>query len=176
MGSRFVEQLDTDYEPHHHGGINTSRGESSSTSRDEKSSTSGRRSMFANAASATGMSLPISLFSTPNTISLCARSTDVRCIDKEHRMTLKEGIHLYPKAIFWSMLISSLCAMEGYDVSLIGNFYAFPPFNQQFGELQPGGNDYQVPARWQTGLSCGAQGGQIIGLISELQVPRLTLT
>lgn len=80
-------------------------------------------------------------------------------------MTLTQGLRLYPKAIGWSMLISSLCAMEGYDVSLIGNFYAFPPFNQQFGELQSGGG-YQVPARWQTGLSCGAQGGQIIGLIS----------
>jgi SP family general alpha glucoside:H+ symporter-like MFS transporter len=42
--------------------------------------------------------------------------------DKEHNMTLKEGLRLYPKAIAWSALISTLCAMEGYDVSLIGNF------------------------------------------------------
>lgn len=34
-------------------------------------------------------------------------------------MTLWQGVKLYPKAIMWSMLISSLCAMEGYDVSLV---------------------------------------------------------
>ena len=42
--------------------------------------------------------------------------------DKEHNMTLKQGLKLYPKAIAWSALISTLCAMEGYDISLIGNF------------------------------------------------------
>lgn len=40
----------------------------------------------------------------------------------EHGMTLKQGLKLYPKAILWSALISTLCAMEGYDISLIGNF------------------------------------------------------
>jgi hypothetical protein len=42
--------------------------------------------------------------------------------DKEHNMTLKQGLKLYPKAIAWSALISTLCAMEGNDISLIGNF------------------------------------------------------
>jgi len=37
-------------------------------------------------------------------------------------MTLMQGIKLYPKAILWSILISSLCSMEGYDIALIGNF------------------------------------------------------
>ncbi|GFZ44240.1 Alpha-glucosides permease MPH2 [Saitozyma sp. JCM 24511] len=84
--------------------------------------------------------------------------------DKEHKMTLREGLRLYPKAIAWSVLISSICAMEGYDVALIGNFYAFAPFNEKYGVQQPDGS-YQVPARWQTGLSNGAQCGQILGLI-----------
>ncbi|AAW45575.1 hypothetical protein CNBH3340 [Cryptococcus deneoformans B-3501A] len=84
--------------------------------------------------------------------------------EKEQNMTLLEGLRLYPKAIAWSILISSCCAMEGYDISLLGNFYAFDPFNRKFGvELDDG--TWQVPARWQTGLSNGAQCGQIIGLI-----------
>ncbi|WVQ72515.1 hypothetical protein IAR50_002072 [Cryptococcus sp. DSM 104548] len=84
--------------------------------------------------------------------------------DKEQNMTLREGIRKYPKAILWSILIASCCAMEGYDISLLGNFYAFTPFNKKFGvELADG--TYEVPARWQTGLSNGAQCGQIIGLI-----------
>ncbi|WVO12529.1 hypothetical protein L204_100129 [Cryptococcus depauperatus] len=82
---------------------------------------------------------------------------------KEHNMSLLEGLRLYPKAVAWSVLISSCCAMEGYDISLLGNFYAFPPFNKKFG-VQISENNYQVPARWQTGLSNGAQCGQILGL------------
>ncbi|KAF2855900.1 trehalose transporter [Plenodomus tracheiphilus IPT5] len=84
--------------------------------------------------------------------------------DKEHTMTLWQGIKLYPKAIGWAALIAMCCAMEGYDIALIGNFYAFPPFNRKYGELQPNGS-YQVPARWQAGISNGAQCGQIIGLL-----------
>ena len=37
-------------------------------------------------------------------------------------MTLWQGIKLYPKAIAWSMLISTCIVMEGYDVCLINNF------------------------------------------------------
>lgn len=83
--------------------------------------------------------------------------------DKEHSMSLLQGIRLYPKAIGWSLLISTCIAMEGYDVCLLSNFYGFPQFNKKYGELLPDGT-YQVPARWQAGLSNGANVGEIIGL------------
>lgn len=67
-------------------------------------------------------------------------------------------------------LISLCCAMEGYDIALIGNFYAFPPFSRKYGELQPNGS-YQVPAKWQAGISNGAQCGQIIGLLRSYSSP-----
>ncbi|KAL7806494.1 sugar transporter domain-containing protein [Trichoderma gracile] len=82
---------------------------------------------------------------------------------KEQSMTLLQGIKLYPKAIAWSIIISTCIVMEGYDVSLVNNFYAFPQFNEKYGELYPDGT-YQVPARWQSGLSNGATVGEIIGL------------
>jgi hypothetical protein len=47
--------------------------------------------------------------------------------DDEKNMTLMEGIRLYPKAIAWSMLISTCIAMEGYDLCLLGNFCECPP-------------------------------------------------
>lgn len=84
--------------------------------------------------------------------------------EKEQKMTLLQGVKLYPKAIFWSMLISTCIVMEGYDVSLINNFYAFPQFNKKYGEQLPNGS-YQVPARWQSGLSNGANVGELIGLL-----------
>ena len=83
--------------------------------------------------------------------------------EKEHNMTLWQGIKLYPKAIGWSLLISTCIAMEGYDVCLLGNFYAFPQFNRKYGEQLPSG-DWEVPAPWQAGLSNGANIGEIIGL------------
>jgi len=42
--------------------------------------------------------------------------------EREHKMTLMQGIRLYPKAILWSILISTCIVMEGYDICLINNF------------------------------------------------------
>jgi SP family general alpha glucoside:H+ symporter-like MFS transporter len=83
--------------------------------------------------------------------------------DKEHTMTLWQGIRLYPKAVGWSVLISTCICMEGYDVCLLSNFYGFPQFNRKYGQQLPDGT-YQVPAPWQAGLSNGANVGEIIGL------------
>lgn len=54
-------------------------------------------------------------------------------------------------------------SMEGYDVVLLGSFYALPQFNQKYGHLGPNG-EYIISASWQAGLSNGAQVGEIIGL------------
>jgi MFS transporter, SP family, general alpha glucoside:H+ symporter len=83
--------------------------------------------------------------------------------EKEHNMSLLQGIKLYPKAVGWSILISTCICMEGYDVCLLSNFYSFPVFNQKYGEKLADGT-YQVPAPWQAGLSNGANVGEIIGL------------
>ncbi|OGE53461.1 hypothetical protein PENARI_c007G02063 [Penicillium arizonense] len=83
--------------------------------------------------------------------------------NKEQSMTLMQGIKLYPKAVMWSVLISTCIAMEGYDISLVNNFYAFPQFNRKYGQMLADGT-YQVSASWQAGLSNGAYCGEIIGL------------
>lgn len=87
--------------------------------------------------------------------------------EKEHKMTLLQGIRLYPKAIAWSILISTCIAMEGYDLCLLGNFCWFPrsmnndllsyivafdQFNRKFGEQLSDGT-FQISAPWQAGLS-----------------------
>lgn len=78
-------------------------------------------------------------------------------------MTLLQGLGLYPKAVAWSLLISTCIVMEGYDISLVNNFYAFPQFSRKYGEPLKDGT-YEIPAPWQAGLSNGAQVGEIIGL------------
>jgi SP family general alpha glucoside:H+ symporter-like MFS transporter len=94
---------------------------------------------------------------------------------KEQSMTLWQGLKLYPKAVGWSLLISTCIAMEGYDISLVNNFCeskpilvllasrssnvanrsidAFPQFTQKYGEYQPKSGTYEVTAPWQAGLS-----------------------
>jgi SP family general alpha glucoside:H+ symporter-like MFS transporter len=83
--------------------------------------------------------------------------------DAEHAMTVREAIRLYPKAVVWSLLLSSAVAMEGFDIVLISSFFAFPPFQRKYGELTPKG--YQVSAPWQAGLSNAARVGEIMGLL-----------
>lgn len=85
--------------------------------------------------------------------------------DKEHSMTLLKAIKLYPKAIGWSVLLSTTIIMEGYDLALLGNLYASPVFNRKFGEFDPESGKYVVSAAWQSGLSNGARAGEILGLI-----------
>ncbi|KAH7148244.1 general substrate transporter [Dactylonectria macrodidyma] len=85
--------------------------------------------------------------------------------DAEHSMSLWQAIQTYPKAIGWSVLLSSTLIMEGYDLALLGNLYASPVFNKKFGELSDADGEYHISAAWQSGLSNGARGGEIIGLI-----------
>jgi MFS transporter, SP family, general alpha glucoside:H+ symporter len=83
--------------------------------------------------------------------------------EKETSMGFLEGIKTYPNAAAWSILLSSSIIMEGYDTNLLGSFFAFPIFNQKYGQKLPDGQ-YQVPAAWQTGLMNGVQVGSMIGL------------
>lgn len=83
--------------------------------------------------------------------------------DKEHAMSLWQGIKLYPKAIGWSILISTCIVMEGYDVCLLSNFFGFPQFKKKYGQQLSDGT-YEISAPWQAGLSNGVVVGEIIGL------------
>ncbi|RDL41367.1 putative transporter (Major facilitator superfamily) [Venustampulla echinocandica] len=81
----------------------------------------------------------------------------------EHDMGFIQALKLYPKAVGWSMLLSTAIIMEGYDVVLLGSFYALPQFNEKYGVLADDGT-YTVPAPWKSGLSNGALCGEILGL------------
>ncbi|KAK6456192.1 maltose permease [Scheffersomyces xylosifermentans] len=83
---------------------------------------------------------------------------------KEKTMPLMEGLRTFPKAVFWSIVLSSALVMEGYDTNLLNSLFAFPAFNRKFGDFFPERNEYQVPAKWQTGLNMSYSSGQVIGL------------
>jgi SP family general alpha glucoside:H+ symporter-like MFS transporter len=83
--------------------------------------------------------------------------------ENEHNMGLLKSLKLYKKACLWSIFLSTCIVMEGFDVVLLNNLFAYPPFQKKFGTLQPDGT-YQLTAAWQSGLSNGTLCGQILGL------------
>ena len=83
----------------------------------------------------------------------------------EHKMTFIEGCRLYPKAIAWSLLLTATIVMEGFDLTLISSFQAFPIFRRTYGSpANPDGRNFQISPAWQTALQNGAIAGEIIGL------------
>lgn len=59
--------------------------------------------------------------------------------EAEHRLTLRQGLKRYPKAVAWSLLISTCIIMTGFDVVFLGSFYGLPQFNKRYGVQLPDG-------------------------------------
>nr|OQO07282.1 hypothetical protein B0A51_16599 [Rachicladosporium sp. CCFEE 5018] len=85
--------------------------------------------------------------------------------DKEHQLTLREALKAYPKAIAWSVLLSTAVVMEGYDTILIGSFLASPSFVNTFHNTGSAADDtLTITAPWQSAVANGAYIGEILGL------------
>lgn len=83
---------------------------------------------------------------------------------KEKTMPLGEGLKTFPKAAFWSIVLSTALIMEGYDTNLLNSFYAFPSFAEKYGKYFPETKSYEVEAKWQTTLTMCTNVGEIVGL------------
>jgi MFS transporter, SP family, general alpha glucoside:H+ symporter len=95
-------------------------------------------------------------------------SIEARAATKaEHKMGFLEGLRTYPKAIMWSVMLSSTIIMEGFDLTLINSFFAFPVFRRHYGQehIINGNPQYQITPAWQSGLTNAAVAGEIIGLM-----------
>jgi SP family general alpha glucoside:H+ symporter-like MFS transporter len=84
--------------------------------------------------------------------------------DQEH-MGVWQALKMFPKAIFWSFMVSFVIIMEAYDNALVGNLMAQPAFQMQFGE-PVGDGTYQVPAAWQSACNYASTIGAFIGIIT----------
>lgn len=83
--------------------------------------------------------------------------------DEEHAQTLWQALRDNRKAVMWSVLVSMSIVMEGYDTILMGNFFAYPTFQQKYGQYYGEEIGWQVSAPWQTGLSMASTVGCIFG-------------
>lgn len=84
--------------------------------------------------------------------------------EKEQTMTVWQGIKTYPKAIGWSVIFSSAIIMEGYDLTVLGSFWAARPFQDYFGTTTNAAGEPLVSPSWQAGIGNAMLIGQICGL------------
>ncbi|KAK7409225.1 hypothetical protein QQX98_008601 [Neonectria punicea] len=87
--------------------------------------------------------------------------------EDEHNLGFKDAIRQYPKAVMWSVLLSTAIIMEGYDIVLISSFFAQPSFREHYGEYIPASGSYQITASWQNGLSNAVSVGTIVGAFAN---------
>lgn len=52
----------------------------------------------------------------------------VAATNREHELTFRDALRLYPKAIMFSLIFSTAIIMEGYDLALIGSFYGYQSY------------------------------------------------
>lgn len=84
--------------------------------------------------------------------------------EHEHNLSLAKAVRLYPKACFWSCVVSLVVVMDGYDTALIGSLFGFPAFRQRFGIEVGSSGTYQVEAKWQTALGLASPLGNVVGI------------
>ena len=84
--------------------------------------------------------------------------------EKESQLSIRDALRLYPKAVAFSLIFSTAVIMEGYDLSLMGSFFGFPPFKDRYGTADDPEGGRLITAPWQSGIQNGVQVGSIIGL------------
>ncbi|KAL2864809.1 putative MFS sugar transporter [Aspergillus lucknowensis] len=84
--------------------------------------------------------------------------------EAEKHINLPGSARSYLKAIGWSVLVSSTLIMEGFDTLLIFSYFSLPAFKRKYGE-PAGDGSYEIPTRWQFGLTTAAEAGEIVGLL-----------
>lgn len=83
---------------------------------------------------------------------------------EEHKLTFAQAVKLYPKACAWTMVVSLVVILDGYDTALIGSLFGFPAFQKQFGHETSTPGTYQLEPRWQTALGLASPLGNIVGI------------
>ncbi|KAH7347384.1 general substrate transporter [Plectosphaerella cucumerina] len=82
---------------------------------------------------------------------------------EEHNVDFKQALRENWKAAMWSAVISLAIVMEGYDLSLMSNFFGYPTFQEKFGTYYAPTDSYELTGPWQAGLLNGTNAGVVIG-------------
>ncbi|KAL2111627.1 hypothetical protein VUR80DRAFT_9700 [Thermomyces stellatus] len=99
----------------------------------------------------------------PRVVELIHRAQESDAEDR--KLTVRQALGKYKKAVFWAMILSTSLIMEGYDLALINSFYGQTQFRSRFGVHDPATNTKQITPEWQSGLTNSAVVGQLAGLV-----------
>ncbi|KAL1890118.1 hypothetical protein Sste5346_008410 [Sporothrix stenoceras] len=96
--------------------------------------------------------------------SLVANDTaEASSISREPDLTIHQAVRVYRKAILWCLVTSACVIMEGYDMILIGNFFAYPTFAAKYGQFVDDNGQHQLSAAWMAALANAAPVGCFFG-------------
>ncbi|ERS95175.1 hypothetical protein HMPREF1624_08386 [Sporothrix schenckii ATCC 58251] len=84
-------------------------------------------------------------------------------MDVDTNLTVRQAVRVYRKAIFWCLVTSACVIMEGYDMILIGNFFAYPAFAAKYGQFVDEHGQHQLTAAWMAALANAAPVGCFVG-------------
>ncbi|KAM5344551.1 hypothetical protein ACJ41O_013086 [Fusarium nematophilum] len=97
------------------------------------------------------------------TLELIQRAQESDAADR--KLTVRQALAKYKKAVFWALFLSTSLIMEGYD--LITSFYGQTQFRERFGVWDDKTQQKQITPAWQSGLSNSALVGQLAGLVAN---------
>ncbi|KAK0648260.1 general substrate transporter [Cercophora newfieldiana] len=83
----------------------------------------------------------------------------------DRKLTFREALKKYRRAVFWAMILSTSLIMEGYDIVMISSFYGQTQFKERFGVPDPATGELLITPEWQSGISNSALVGQLAGLV-----------
>ncbi|KAF4816827.1 General alpha-glucoside permease [Colletotrichum tropicale] len=101
--------------------------------------------------------------SDAHTVELINRAQEGDAADR--KLTVRQALVKYKKAVFWALFLSTSLIMEGYDLVIITSFYGQTQFKNRFGVYDEGSGEKLIPPEWQSGLSNSALVGQLAGLV-----------
>ncbi|KAF4420962.1 General alpha-glucoside permease [Colletotrichum fructicola] len=99
-----------------------------------------------------------------HTVELINRAQEGDAADR--KLTVRQALVKYKKAVFWALFLSTSLIMEGYDLVIITSFYGQTQFKNRFGVYDEGSGEKLIPPEWQSGLSNSALVGQLAGLVT----------
>ncbi|KAK3314542.1 general substrate transporter [Apodospora peruviana] len=110
----------------------------------------------------TGRELENFDLSNPTIVELIQHAEESDAADR--KLTIRQALKKYKKAVFWAMFLSTSLIMEGYDIVMITSFYGQTQFKEQFGVVDPATGEKLITPAWQSGVSNSALVGQLAGL------------
>ncbi|KAL4812538.1 general substrate transporter [Aspergillus spinulosporus] len=87
--------------------------------------------------------------------------------EADRKLTIRQAVKKYKKAVFWALFLSTSLVMEGYDLVMITSFYGQTQFKERFGVYDQVSDQKLIPAAWQSGISNSALVGQLAGLVAN---------